>query len=127
MSADAGDPAANSRESELAEQLDRLLLCDGAARTQALTEIAARDPARARELEELLVALPDPELVDGGESDEYLGEPGLGGALGGCVLESVIGRGGVGTVFAARPLEPPPAGAVKGRRGAPARARPRRR
>jgi WD40 repeat protein len=111
-----------SREQELADLLDRLVQAEDAERRRILSEIASRDPAQARELTELLAALPDPEQLttgtraaspDATDDDRFAGEPLVGDTLGGCVLESILGRGGVGTVFAARQLEPPRPIAIK--------------
>ncbi|MBI1302712.1 MAG: protein kinase [Phycisphaera sp.] len=122
-------------EEELADTLDRLLRAEAGRRAEMLADIAAREPARAAELRSLLAALPDPELIDGAdvqdarelhgarETQAAREEPALGESIGGCVLESVLGRGGIGTVFAARQLEPPRAVAVKILRSE--RARPR--
>ena len=141
----------SSREQILADLLDRLVEAGDAERESILAEVAARDPSQARELGELLAALPDPERLgldaprpavdaaadaaaatdaaaagaaaDAAADDRFAGEPDLGEMLGGCVLESVLGRGGGGTVFAARQLEPPRPVAIKVLRVARTRAR----
>ena len=114
---DGGDgPARGSRESELADWLDRLLDCGAAERRALIDGIAARDHALARELEELLLVLPDPERIEDAQpadDDRVLGEPAVGETIGGCTLGAVLGRGGVGTVYEARQLDPPRAVAVK--------------
>jgi serine/threonine protein kinase/WD40 repeat protein len=45
--------------------------------------------------------------------DPFVFEPAIGENIGGCILESVIGRGGVGIVYAAVQLDPPRPVAVK--------------
>ena len=50
----------SSREQILADLLDRLVEAGDAERESILAEVAARDPSQARELGELLAALPDP-------------------------------------------------------------------
>jgi hypothetical protein len=60
------------------------------------------------------------------DGDRLPDEPMPGDTLGGCVLESVLGRGGVGTVFAARQAEPPRPVAVKVLRVSRTRAHDRR-
>ena len=137
----AGPSDGASREQDLADLLDRLIESSEAGRQTILAEIAALDPAKARELAELLAALPDPERLDStmpsAEGDARIGETGdqdrdgdrfpdepmPGETLGGCVLESVLGRGGVGTVFAARQAEPPRPVAIKVLRVSRTRAR----
>lgn len=128
-----GDASSGTpRERILADLLDRLIEAGDAEKQAILAEVASRDPAEARELAELLAALPDPERLsldarapspDAADDDRFVGEPTPGETLGGCVLESVLGRGGVGTVFAARQLEPPRPVAVKVLRIAQTRAR----
>ena len=133
MSDQASSSNGAPREVQLADLLDQLVEASDDGRQAIFAEVASRDPAQARELAELLAALPDPERGDVGVSrpeavasaadDAFTGEPAPGDTLGGCVLESVLGRGGVGTVFAARQLEPPRPVAVKVLRVARTRAR----
>ncbi len=118
--------SARREEEELADALDALVRADSGHREAMLGEIAEREPARAAELRALLAVLPDPELGDASDASDARhapDEPAVGDTIGGCVLESVLGRGGIGTVFAARQLEPPRAVAVKILRSE--RARPR--
>ena len=120
---DSGDSA-----DILADLLDEALALDTEAREVFLRGLEGRDAARAGELRELIAHLPDPESreaadrVERGESDPFVGEPAVGDTIGGCVIEDVIGRGGIGTVFGARQLDPPRAVAVKVLRLANARA-----
>ena len=100
-------------EEELADALDALVRADPGRREAMLAEIAEREPVRAAGLRALLAVLPDPELGDASDTRETPDEPAVGDRIGGCVLEYVLGRGGIGTVFAARQLEPPRAVAVK--------------
>lgn len=110
----------------LADLLDEAVRATPEEREALYARVAARDPAQADELRELVAALPNPELAsetdpcdmaDSAEAaapdDAFVGEPAIGETIGGCVLESVLGRGGAGTVFAARQLEPARAVAVK--------------
>ena len=112
----------------LADLLDEALALDTEAREVFLRGLEGRDAARAGELRELIAHLPDPESreaadrVERGESDPFVGEPAVGDTIGGCVIEDVIGRGGIGTVFGARQIDPPRAVAVKVLRLANARA-----
>ena len=115
--------SAGREEEELADALDALVRADPGRREAMLGEIAEREPVRAAGLRALLAVLPDPELGVGSDTRETPDEPAVGDTIGGCVLESVLGRGGIGTVFAARQLEPPRAVAVKILRSE--RARPR--
>ena len=100
-------------------QLDEAIALDTEAREIFLQGLEARDPVRARELRELIAVLPDPEPreaaegVERGEGDPFAGEPMVGERIGGCTLESVLGRGGIGTVFAATQDQPRRPVAVK--------------
>ncbi|MCE2881055.1 MAG: protein kinase [Planctomycetaceae bacterium] len=108
-----------------AELLDEALRLSGGARQQFLAGLERRDAAAANELRELLRNLPDPETqVDAGarpEGDAFLGEPAVGELIGGCRIDSVLGRGGVGTVFSATQQQPERAVALKILRTAGAR------
>jgi WD40 repeat protein len=103
----------------LADLLDELLAMDTAMREARLALLAESESGLAAELRELIDHLPDPEprsaaeRAERGEQDPFVGEPEVGETIGGCVLESVLGRGGVGTVFAARQIDPPRPVAVK--------------
>lgn len=113
---------------ELADLLDEAIALDTEAREVYLREIEARRPDKGRELRELIAVLPDAEpretaeRIERGESDPFVGEPSVGESIGGCVLEEILGRGGIGTVFGARQIDPPRAVAVKVLRIASARA-----
>ncbi len=134
----------------LSELLDQVLTQPPSERRAWLDDLAHRDGPLARELEELLAALPDAEL-SGSESDSTsdstrdsasehasehehefthgseltsataselatdadVDEPRVGEVIGGCRLTALLGRGGVGTVFAADQLDPPRPVAVK--------------
>ena len=89
--------SAGREEEELADALDRLLRAGADHREAMLAEIAAGEPARAAELRALLAVLPDPELGDAPSARDASEEPAVGDTIGGCVLESVLGRGGIGT------------------------------
>ena len=121
------DPHRDAHD-DLADLLDEALARDGDAREQFLRELEARDPARGHDLRELIAMLPDAEpreaaeRVERGEQDPFVGEPAVGETLGGCVIESILGRGGIGTVFGARQLDPPRPVALKVLRMANARA-----
>ncbi len=112
----------------LADLLDEAIALDTQAREVFLQQLYARDPARANELRELIAILPDAEprefadRVERGESDPFAGEPAIGEKIGGCTLEAVLGRGGIGTVFAATQDSPTRPVAVKILRMAHARA-----
>ncbi|MEY2715407.1 MAG: hypothetical protein RIT24_1750, partial [Planctomycetota bacterium] len=112
----------------LADLLDEALALDTEARELFLRGLEGRDAARASEVRELIAHLPDPESrevadrAERGEADPFVGEPAVGESIGGCVIEEVIGRGGIGTVLGARQLDPPRAVAVKVLRLAHARA-----
>jgi len=110
----------------LADLLDEAVRATPEEREALYARIAARDPAQADELRELVAALPNPELASEADlndatdlseaaapDDAFVGEPAIGETIGGCVLEAVLGRGGAGTVFAARQIEPARAVAVK--------------
>ena len=124
----APDPTGDDSADILADLLDEALALDTEAREVFLRGLEGRDAARAGELRELIAHLPDPESreaadkVERGESDPFVGEPAVGDTIGGCVIEDVIGRGGIGTVFGARQIDPPRAVAVKVLRLANARA-----
>jgi len=124
----APDPTGDDSADILADLLDEALALDTEAREVFLRGLEGRDAARAGELRELIAHLPDPESRDAadraerGESDPFVGEPAVGDTIGGCVIEDVIGRGGIGTVFGARQIDPPRAVAVKVLRLANARA-----
>ena len=112
----------------LADLLDEAIALDTEAREVFLRGLEARDPARAKELRELIAVLPDAEpreaaeRVERGESDPFAGEPAVGERIGGCTLESILGRGGIGTVFAATQEHPARPVAVKVLRMANARS-----
>ena len=112
----------------LADLLDEAIALDTEAREIFLQGLEARDPVRARELRELIAVLPDPEpreaaeRVERGEGDPFAGEPVVGERIGGCTLESILGRGGIGTVFAATQDQPRRPVAVKVLRMANARS-----
>lgn len=99
---------------------DEALALDTEARELFLRNLETRDPGRGRELRNLIAILPDAESREvadhaehGGNSDgehgsdidqargPFVFEPAIGENIGGCILESVIGRGGVGIVYAA--------------------------
>ena len=109
----------------LADLLDEAVRLEGTARESMLAALSASESAAVREL---LAELPDaedtaaeaPAAADG--HDPFLGEPRPGELVGGCRLGEVIGRGGVGTVYAAEQLQPPRPVAVKVLRAASARA-----
>ncbi|MFM1866707.1 MAG: hypothetical protein RL591_115, partial [Planctomycetota bacterium] len=141
-----------SKYDVIVDLLDAALSMTPDERARFLDGLAARHEDRARELRELLEALPDPEFPTdtstpveqasgsaAGDAannshnnshdnshdeshDPYVGEPLVGELVGGCRLTSVLGRGGIGTVFAAEQLEPPRPVAVKVLRAASARA-----
>lgn len=116
----ASDPARGGDDADgpetpitiLADLLDEAIALDTQAREIFLRGLEARDPARAKELRELIAVLPDAEprevaeRVERGESDPFAGEPVVGERIGGCTLESILGRGGIGTVFAATQEHP---------------------
>jgi len=132
----ASDPARGGGDADgpenpitiLADLLDEAIALDTQAREIFLRGLEARDPARAKELRELIAVLPDAEprevaeRVERGESDPFAGEPVVGERIGGCTLESILGRGGIGTVFAATQEHPARPVAVKVLRMAHARA-----
>jgi WD40 repeat protein len=123
-------PNESSRDphDDLADLLDEALALDDVARERFLRGLEARDPDRGRELRELIAMLPDAEpreaaeRAERGEQDPFVGEPAVGETLGGCVIEEILGRGGIGTVFGARQIDPPRAVAIKILRLASARA-----
>ena len=123
-------PNESSRDphDDLADLLDEALALDDVARERFLRGLEARDPDRGRELRELIAMLPDAEpreaaeRAERGEQDPFVGEPAVGETLGGCVIEEILGRGGIGTVFGARQIDPPRAVAIKILRMASARA-----
>ncbi|MFZ9880210.1 MAG: serine/threonine-protein kinase, partial [Phycisphaerales bacterium] len=108
-----------------AELLDEALRLSADARQDFIEGLERRDPAAARALRELIRNLPDPETaMDSGAkpgADAYLGEPAVGELIGGCRIDSVLGRGGVGTVFSATQQQPERAVALKILRTAGAR------
>ena len=124
----AESPEQHSSADDLADLLDEALALRTEARETFLRGLESLSPGRARELRELIAVLPDAEprdaadKVERGETDPFVGEPKGGDAIGGCVLEEVLGRGGIGTVFGARQIDPPRAVAVKVLRIANARA-----
>ncbi|MFM7051472.1 MAG: WD40 repeat domain-containing serine/threonine protein kinase, partial [Planctomycetota bacterium] len=126
---DGGGGGASERGPlDVAELLDEALQLEGAKREEFLASVARRDAAAATELRELIGNLPDPEPASVAEqpsepaaADEFLGEPASGAVIGGCRIDSVLGRGGVGTVFSATQLEPQRAVALKVLRTAGAR------
>jgi len=128
MQDDAIPTPPSAPDDRLADLLDEAVALEGDDRERFLADLASREPATAREVRELIAVLPDPETraaaekVERGESDPFVGEPVVGDAIGGCVLDEVLGRGGIGTVFGARQLEPARSVAVKILRLAGARA-----
>ncbi len=104
---------------DLADLFDEVLAIDPSDRDAFLASLAKTRPETEAELRELLAELPDAESreaverAERGEQDPFAGEPVVGETIGGCVLESVIGRGGVGTVYAAQQLQPARSVAVK--------------
>lgn len=114
-----------ARDAGLAEELRELLeaLPDpelpsvGAAAESTKTAGSPdADPSKANSAD------PNAFSADPFHSDPFLGEPTVGEVIGGCQLTGVLGRGGVGTVFAAVQAEPPRPVAVKVLRAASARA-----
>jgi len=111
------------RLADLPELLARALELDGAARRELVAEVAAEDPALARELERLLAAAaagtspldrspwsadsllgePDEAAHDGRRAaDSRAPQPSLAGlAVGAYTLRAPIGQGGMGTVWLA--------------------------
>jgi len=128
MQDDAPPTPPSAPDERLADLLDEAVALEGDERERYLADLAVREPSVAREVRELLAVLPDPEpraaaeKVERGESDPFVGEPIVGDTIGGCVLDEVLGRGGIGTVFGARQLEPARPVAVKILRLAGARA-----
>ena len=125
-------PAGYSAAPALEDLFDEALALDTEARELFLRNLETRDPGRGRELRNLIAILPDAESREvadhaehGGNSDgehgsdidqardPFVFEPAIGENIGGCILESVIGRGGVGIVYAAVQLDPPRPVAVK--------------
>jgi serine/threonine protein kinase len=133
-------PAGYSAAPALEDLFDEALALDTEARELFLRNLETRDPGRGRELRNLIAILPDAEsreVADHAEHraehraehgrnsdgehgsdidqarDPFVFEPAIGENIGGCILESVIGRGGVGIVYAAVQLDPPRPVAVK--------------
>ena len=123
-SSNQSDHAEHDRMHAMAEILDEALKVPESERSAWLDDLAHRDARTAEELRALLAALPDAESTN--ETDEEksaavhelaseaeFDEPRVGEIIGGCRLTAFLGRGGVGTVFAADELDPPRAVAVK--------------
>ena len=99
------------RWQRISELFDRALDLDPAARAILLEVECADDPALRAELERMLAADTNTHVFDQGAAgasidldpvnDEESGQD-LGSHLGHWLLEEVIGRGGMGTVYAAR-------------------------
>ncbi len=133
-------PAGYSAAPALEDLFDEALALDTEARELFLRNLETRDPGRGRELRNLIAILPDAESREvanhaehraehraehgrnsdgehGSDIDQardpFVFEPAIGENIGGCILESVIGRGGVGIVYAAVQLDPPRPVAVK--------------
>jgi len=115
----SASPQLSASLADLADLFDELLAIEPADREAFLASLARTRPETAAELRELLAELPDAESreaaerAERGEQDPFEGEPVVGETIGGCVLESVIGRGGVGTVYAAQQIQPARSVAVK--------------
>ena len=109
----AGDPFAAPVDPLRAEDvLHEALQTPLPARITTVERLCGSDTALCEEVKSLLQHLPDPENPD--DPDQPLGEVQFEGQMiGGCSVQSLLGRGGTGRVFKAMQEWPPRAVALK--------------